>query len=266
MLPEQIPNKIADDCGFALEYVEGLLPRKRGFKLDYKKHELSSTQSGELDEPLQLLKKALKAEDIDYAKGEPLYPILKDEDGKMIDGYHRQMARADWPVVTVKGVKGDKARYIACMRAHARRDIPKEEAREWVSKLAEIFEKDGVPIGPAGVEGQLSIPAKIAAETSWSVDTIRRLLKQTKKGRDFIGKHEIEQQDRDTQERVSKPPDKWAQLTINLPNVYATLHSMKGWYIRGMPLKEREKNAAILDKMIADLKELRERLSWKGDE
>jgi hypothetical protein len=69
MVADEIPNKIANDTGFGGRYVRQLLPRDKGLKREQK--EWSSTPPDGFDEPLQLLKKALKAEDIDYAKGEP---------------------------------------------------------------------------------------------------------------------------------------------------------------------------------------------------
>jgi len=68
-----------------------------------------------------------------------LYPILKDANGNVIDGYHRLDIDPEWPVKKVDEVRDPVQLAIARLIANVcRRDVPAEEKTEWLRQIAEL--------------------------------------------------------------------------------------------------------------------------------
>jgi len=77
----------------------------------------------------------------------PVYPIVKAEDGEIIDGFHRREAAPityERYCVTLKGVKSEKEKLLYRMHLNYRRKVTKEERKKQLTRLAEILEKEGV--------------------------------------------------------------------------------------------------------------------------
>lgn len=76
----------------------------------------------------------------------PLYPILLDAKGKMIDGFHREEKDPDWPKRKLEKVKTERGRILCRIHAnHFRRRVPVAEQRRDFEALAKEFKKEGVP-------------------------------------------------------------------------------------------------------------------------
>ena len=68
-----------------------------------------------------------------------LYPVLKDANGNVIDGYHRLDIDPEWPVKKVDEVRDPVQLAIARLIANVcRRDVPAEEKTEWLGQIAEL--------------------------------------------------------------------------------------------------------------------------------
>ena len=77
----------------------------------------------------------------------PVYPIVKAEDGEILDGYHRREAAPityEKYCVTLKGVKSKKDKLLYRMHLNYRRKVTKAERRKQLTRLAEILEKEGI--------------------------------------------------------------------------------------------------------------------------
>lgn len=106
------------------------------------------------DEPYSL-KKSSKS-----ALGK-LYPVLKDAQGNVIDGFHRQKIDPEWPSIIAHNIDTPVKLELARLASNfCRRQVPKEE----------LEEKIGFLIG-AGLK-----PQKIADETGISLRTIYRYM------------------------------------------------------------------------------------------
>lgn len=74
-----------------------------------------------------------------------LYPVLRDAEGKVIDGWHRLDANPNWKSVVLKDVKTEEDRLIVSAHVNlGRRDISVNEKRNIVNDLAEIYYKQGL--------------------------------------------------------------------------------------------------------------------------
>jgi len=74
-----------------------------------------------------------------------LYPVLRDAEGKVIDGWHRLDANPNWKSVTLEDVKTEEDRLIISAHVNiGRRDISSSEKREIVNDLAEIYYQQGL--------------------------------------------------------------------------------------------------------------------------
>jgi hypothetical protein len=96
-----------------------------------------------------------------------LYPVLVDEEGNIIDGWHRVKVNPNWhrKMVKCKDVS-DKA--LVWLAAHARRSINPKELSVKMIQVAEKLLGEGVP--------RDQIVTKIAELTGYSERHVRRLL------------------------------------------------------------------------------------------
>ena len=74
-----------------------------------------------------------------------LYPVLRDAEGKVIDGFHRLDIDHNWKSITLENVKTEEDRLI--IHAHSnfmRRNISKKEKMDIVNRLGEIYYQQGL--------------------------------------------------------------------------------------------------------------------------
>lgn len=114
-----------------------------------------------------------RAADYDLKKSKevvgPLLPVLKDENGRIIDGIHRLEADRNWPTQTVPihGVDSDIARIVINVQ---RREVPPKEKTGMLKDLAE--------------ETGWS-PEEIAEKTGMSVSWVRKYLPSKYKNKEM---------------------------------------------------------------------------------
>ena len=105
-----------------------------------------------------------RAADYDLKKSKevvgPLLPVLRDKNGRLIDGLHRLHADKNWASLTlpISGVESDIARIVINVQ---RRQVSPKEKREMLKGLAE---KTGWG------------PEEIAEKTGMSVSWVRKYL------------------------------------------------------------------------------------------
>ena len=88
-----------------------------------------------------------------FNKFGPLYPVLLDSDGHIIDGEHRNTANDNWPKFKLENVKTEKDRIIVRLVSNnLRRTVPTGEKSMLLSQLAKIILKDGIATGKLGYE------------------------------------------------------------------------------------------------------------------
>ena len=74
-----------------------------------------------------------------------LYPILKDADGKVIDGFHRLEVNPAWKSITLENVKTEEERLIVSAHANiGRRNVTRKERMDVINRLAEIYYAQGL--------------------------------------------------------------------------------------------------------------------------
>lgn len=121
----------------------------------------------------------------------PVYPLVKAEDGEILDGFHRKQAA---PVtyerycVTLKGVKSEKDKLLYRIHLNYRRKVTKDERKRQLTRLAEILEEEGVTR-----EEMVSELAKI---TPFTARYIRELLPSKYKHEEMRRVAEISEEDR----------------------------------------------------------------------
>ena len=99
----------------------------------------------------------------------PLYPVLEDPHGNIIDGRHRRKVDPNWPSIVVNWVKSREDLLAARIAANVcRRTVPKEERKRELEELATIMLNRGVPKG--------KIAKEIAEKTGLNPDYIRQML------------------------------------------------------------------------------------------
>ncbi|MHA1631598.1 MAG: hypothetical protein ACTSXC_02130 [Candidatus Freyarchaeota archaeon] len=99
----------------------------------------------------------------------PLYPVLEDPYGNIIDGRHRRKVDPNWPSIVVSWVKSREDLLAARIAANVcRRIVPKEERKRELEELATIMLNRGVPKG--------KIAEEIAKKTGLSPDYVRQML------------------------------------------------------------------------------------------
>jgi hypothetical protein len=111
--------------------------------------------------------KLKKTNDYDLKRSEenlgPLYPILKDSEGRVIDGIHRELADKNWPTLTLDNISGIKTLISRLVVNVQRRKVPSDEKRKM---LSELFEATNWT------------PEQIAEHTGMSVSWVRKYLPQ----------------------------------------------------------------------------------------
>lgn len=104
-----------------------------------------------------------------YKRIGPLYPLLVDFEGNIIDGLHRHAVDPDWRKEVVPWVRSRKDFLVARIHANLhRRDIPKEERQREFTELANILHNEGAAIG--------ELVSKIVDLTGFSDRYVRELL------------------------------------------------------------------------------------------
>lgn len=99
----------------------------------------------------------------------PLYPVLLDPHGNIIDGRHRRKVDPKWPGIIVDWVKSREDLLAARIAANVcRRTVPKEERKRELEELATIMLNRGVPKG--------KIVDEIAKKTGLSRSYVRQML------------------------------------------------------------------------------------------
>jgi len=74
-----------------------------------------------------------------------IYPVLRDAEGRVIDGWHRLDVNPNWKSVTLEGIKTEEDRLIVSLHANlGRRKVPMAERIEVVNALAEIYWDQGL--------------------------------------------------------------------------------------------------------------------------
>jgi hypothetical protein len=109
-----------------------------------------------------------------YKRIGPLYPILVDREGNVIDGKHRLAIDPNWRKEVVPWVQSRKDLLMARIHANLhRRTVPVEERRTEFTEYANILHADGVAIG--------ELAAKISELTGFAETYVRELLPRSLK-------------------------------------------------------------------------------------
>jgi ParB-like chromosome segregation protein Spo0J len=88
-----------------------------------------------------------------FRKIGPLYPVLVDHYGNIIDGEHRSKVTDSWPRFTLENIKSEKERLIIrLITNNQRRKVPIAEKSRLLSHLAKIFVGEGTEKGHLGYE------------------------------------------------------------------------------------------------------------------
>jgi hypothetical protein len=73
-----------------------------------------------------------------------LYPILLAKDGEIIDGMHREKANRHWKRLRLNHIDTEEKKLQARLIANFhRRIVPYSEKKEWINKIARMYEKQG---------------------------------------------------------------------------------------------------------------------------
>ena len=74
-----------------------------------------------------------------------IYPVIRDGNGKIIDGFHRIEVDPHWESITLKEVKTIEDRLIVGLHANlGRRSVRREEKRKTINALAKIYWDQGL--------------------------------------------------------------------------------------------------------------------------
>ena len=74
-----------------------------------------------------------------FEKIGPLYPVLVDHYGNIIDGEHRSKVTDDWPRFTLENIKSEKERLIIrLITNNQRRKVPIAEKSRLLSHLEKV--------------------------------------------------------------------------------------------------------------------------------
>jgi hypothetical protein len=99
----------------------------------------------------------------------PLYPVLVDGKGNVVDGFHRRKVDPNWPVQVLPWVKTREDQLVARIASNScRRSVSKEERKKELTELGTIMLNRGVPRG--------RIVEEIAEKTGLSTQYVRSLL------------------------------------------------------------------------------------------
>jgi len=91
------------------------------------------------------------SEEYDLKKSEKgigqLYPVLKDKNGNVIDGFHRLDDDPNWRTETLEHIDSEEKLLVARAVANwNRRQVSREEKEEWINGLARIYSEQGYKI------------------------------------------------------------------------------------------------------------------------
>ncbi len=88
-----------------------------------------------------------------FQKIGPLYPVLMDSKGNIIDGEHRNSINESWPKFVLENVKSEKERLILrVVSNNQRRNVSNCEKSRQLSHLAKIFVEEGITQGKLGYQ------------------------------------------------------------------------------------------------------------------
>jgi len=105
----------------------------------------------------------------------PLYPILLDAKGRIIDGIHREEADKNWSKITLSHIQTDKDFLVARIVANiCRRNVSIEERRLQLTELAEILLSEGVKPGKISRE----ISRLTGLKESWICELLPKRFKR----------------------------------------------------------------------------------------
>ena len=152
-----------------------------------------------------------------------LYLILLDKHGSVIDGRHRLEAGEKWPKMRLENVETEEQRLIARLISNAcRRHVPAEEKTEMLSRLGEIYMKEGVEPG--------EIAHKIAEKTGMSYTWVMKYLPDKYRERPGLGgpkdwgnvdKRKVTRRATEFLDELLRPPQREGALEIKK---YANTH------------------------------------------
>lgn len=101
-----------------------------------------------------------------------LYPVLTNQDGKILDGSHRIESNPKHYRKIVQ-TKNRTEEILIRVHAHHRRQVPQEETKAMLIELAKELEKDGIP--------KENVTAEVIKLVPYSENYVRRLLPETYK-------------------------------------------------------------------------------------
>jgi uncharacterized Fe-S cluster-containing radical SAM superfamily protein len=117
-----------------------------------------------------------------------IYPVIKSEDGEVIDGFHR--LSAGWDNVITLPIKERKDKLALKLTLNAvRRTMPPEEKKAIVSEIAQILVEKGVPKGKPLVK---ALSKEIGLSERWVYKYLPRKFKEENRGRPVKEGFEIE--------------------------------------------------------------------------
>jgi DNA modification methylase len=132
-----------------------------------------------------------------YEKFGPIYPVLVDKHGNVIDGFHRKKVDPNWPVMKREDIETEYDREkIALLANLLRREITGEEITKRLTKLADFWMKKGYKKG--------QIVQKLYEELGgvWSDDWIRKYLPEK-----FKAEEKIKAAKESARQRRALPPE-----------------------------------------------------------
>jgi hypothetical protein len=104
-----------------------------------------------------------------YKRIGPLYPILVDREGNVIDGKHRLAIDPNWRKEILPWVESRKDLLMARIHANLhRRTVPTEERKKEFTEYADILHADGTAIG--------ELASTLAELTGFGEEYVRQLL------------------------------------------------------------------------------------------
>lgn len=118
-----------------------------------------------------------------------LYPILKANDGEILDGVHRMEADPTWKTLTLENINTPEEKLTARLVANFhRRTVSSEEKASWINQLAAIYRENGLKIEGArkGNLGHNEIVDRICEATGLNWRTVHRYLDPQFKNQNMI--------------------------------------------------------------------------------
>ncbi len=99
----------------------------------------------------------------------PIDPIIRDSEGKIVDGFHRFEANPDWPMVQRDDIDTPRKHFaVRIARNSMRRVVPPEETANSVKRLMEeIIEEEGPGV---------NVVKEIVLDTGLKEEYVRRVL------------------------------------------------------------------------------------------